>query len=1059
MRKIITYSIILNALVFNVLNAQDYTIRDIAINSNGESHKYRNFMQVDNDGFLWYSTHNGLVKDFGAYNVLSTFVDENSDNLHKYIGGFFIDSKQRIWISTVTGLFMSSKDLGDSFNRLEFKPILMGRELQPNSFIEDCHGNLWIVAGGPVNNNIILKVDPSLKVTEYQIPGIGPRDVYAAYFLRNYLHFERRIGCDTFLVRQGRKLFVLDKGKTTPIADFTATLSYDDSVYYYPGWEWQYNGGDGLLITDNGDILPESLETRYTYEGEVFETHFIKDLDIQVLNLPLQEMMPITQDSNPILKNHADLIGIDDRGKTLVLFKMMELDGEFHLKKTYDIPFPFLIDDVIIDNNDVIYVSNYDRIRKIKFGKNSFDRILYANGEQNIDTRGFLELPNKDILAATDEGVFRLSSRGGNNYGESPYRTESVFPKLNLLRSFLKASDSTAWCIGEHKGLWEINFLKNTIVDTNIFYAHRRLANLHYYDILKHSDSTLLLASNYDLQEFNFKQKKFRVLPIPPLENAIDPIIRVLQKTRDKLYIGTDVNGLIIQDLDSDTFLHLTKDSTHNGLALPTNTIYTIFLDPQENIWLGTDKGAVQIDKDLKKATVLGAREGFTDLNVVGILEDAEENMWFSTHDGLYRYEKGLKKITAFYVEDGLTFNDFNQYSYYRSSTGKLFFGGVRGLIAFDSIDDAVRSQDLRIFPTKFEYYDTNEKKDVEVDVMKKDNYSFSLPYAKNSFSVTYSINDCYNTETNKYAYKLEGFTEDWVNLGSQTTLKLLSIPPGDYVLRIKGSDPAGVESANELNYDIHVAQIFYKRPWIQAIAIFFLFGLVALVLYNHSVRERKKHELRLTMVELERKTLRAQMNPHFIFNALNGIRKTVKKGKLSKLDDYITNFSSLMRLTLDLTRNENILLAKEIRYIENYVALTNTKSEYKIDLNVQCASNIDMGDTFIPSMILQPIVENAIVHGFTDDQKERTIILKIERSEATKQLILIIEDDGVGISETKKKRGPDQGHQSYATQILRERLKLLNQIRKREFGYEITTMDIGDGARTGTQVTIKIPY
>ncbi len=1008
-------------------------------------------MLVDDDGFLWYSTYNGMVKDFETHNTFSSLLDKNAKNLPKYVFGVYIDSKQRIWVSAETGIFVSDK----SSNRLEFKPFLLGPELQANSFMEDCDGNIWIIAADQADN-IILKVDPFLKVTEYQIELIEPRYVEDIYYKRNYLSFEKRIGCDTFLVRQGRELFILEKEKVTPIADFTAAIRYKQEFYLHP--EFPYNGGDGLVLTGNGDILPESMETEYTFEGKVFETYFIEDLDLQLLNVPFQEMIPITEDGNPTLKNHADLITIDGPGKTLMLFKMVDTNGSLHLKKTYEIPFPNLIDDVVIDKNDIIYVSSYDRISKIKFGQNNFDRILYANGEQNIDVRGFLELPNKEILAATDEGVFKLIPSASDSYGESLYKTKNVYPKLNLIRSFLKSSDSTAWCIGEHKALWEINFLKNTIVDTNIFHSHRRLANLHYYDILKHSNSTLLLASNYDVQEFNFKQKRFREIPIPPLENAKDPIIRVLLKSENRLYIGTNVNGLVIQDLDSNTFLHLTDDSIQNSLTLPTNKIYTIFLDRQENIWLGTDKGVIQIDKDLDKTMVINGADGLTDLNVVGILQDPEENMWFSTHDGLYLYEQSSKKVTAFYVEDGLPFNDFNEYSYYKTSTNTLLFGGVRGLVAFDSVPDNYQSQEIRIFPTKFEYYDREEKKDVELEVLNKDDYSFSLPFAKNSFSVTYSINDCYNTENNKYAYRLDGFTEDWVDLGDQTTLKLLSIPPGDYVLRIKGSDPAGMESSNELNYNIHVAQVFYKRPWVQALTILLLLVVVAMVLYNHSKRERKKHELRLTLVELERKTLRAQMNPHFIFNALNGIRKTVKEGKLSKLDDYITNFSSLMRLTLDLTRNENILLSKEIRYIENYISLTNTKSEHKINLMVQCGPDIDVEDTFIPSMMLQPIVENSIVHGFADGQKEKTIILKIERSTATKQLILTIEDDGVGISEAKKKNLLDQGHQSYATQILHERLKLLNQIRKREFGYEVTIKDIADETRTGAVVTIKIP-
>ncbi|WP_425235416.1 histidine kinase [Ulvibacterium sp.] len=1055
MHKIITYIIILNALVFSVLRAQDYTIRDIEMNPNGESHKGINIIQIDNDGFLWYSTYNGVVKDFETHNVLSPFMGENGDNPPKIGFTIFIDSRQRMWVSTQAGIFVSNESLDDSFNRIKFNLLLKGEELEANSFLEDCNGNIWIIAYNS-GDNIILKVDSFFEVKEYQVPGIGPRFLEDRYYKRNYLFFERRIDCDKFLVRQGRKLYIFDNGTTTPIADYSDSIKHSWADYLYP--EWPLNGGDGLLVTDNGDILPESIETQYTYKGETFKTHFIKDMDIQVLNLPMQEMIPITEDSNPILKNYADLISTDGLEKNLILFKLIEINGSLHLKKTYEIPFPNVIDDVVIDKNDIIYVSNYDRISKIKFSKNNFDRILYGNGKSVISTRGLLELPNNEMLAATYSGVFKIAP-SENDFIQSPYITENVFPQLSYLRSFVRASDSTAWCLGENRMISEINFRENTIIGQYNFDKDWELGQLRYYDILKPSDSTLFLASNFGLQEFNLKQKKFRELNIPPVENARKLFIRDLHRTGDKLYIGTDANGLFIQDLNSNTFLHLVNDSINKGLTLPTNKIYTILTDQEENVWLGTDKGAIYIDKDLKKTTVLDGADGLTNLNVVGILEDAQANIWFSTYDGLYRYQKDLKKVTAFYVEDGLPFNDFNQNAYYKTSSNTLFFGGVRGLVAFDHIDNPVQSHDLRIFPTKFEYYDRDEKKDVELEVLNKDDYSFSLPFAKNSFSVTYSINDCYNTENNKYVYKLDGVTDDWVDLGNQTTLKLLSMPPGDHVLRIKGSNPAGVESSNELRYNIHVAQVFYKRSWVQAITVLFLLALVVLILYNHSKRERKKHEVRLTLVELERKTLRAQMNPHFIFNALNGIRKTVKEGKLSKLDDYITNFSSLMRLTLDLTRNENILLSKEIRYIESYVALTNTKSKHKIDLVVQCGPNINPEDTFIPSMLLQPIVENSIVHGFTEDQKEKTIILKIERSETTKQLILTIEDNGIGISGAKSKGGPEKGHQSYATQILHERLKLLNQIRKKDFGYEIEINDIADRTRTGAAVTIKIPY
>lgn len=1040
----------------SIVNGQDYTIRNIEINANGESHKYKNFMQMDDDGFLWYSTFNGLVKDFGSYNVLSSFIDKNPDNLPKLVHDFFIDSKRRVWVSGTTGIFVSSETLDVSSNRIEFKLFLKGLELQANSFIEDCDGNLWIAAGALVDN-IILKIDSSLAVTEYQVPGIAPRYADDAYFLRNFLQFEKMIGCDKVLIRQGRKLFALDKGKPTLAADFTETLNYFHGGYLHP--EWQHNGGDGLLITNNGDLLPESAETQYSYEGSIFKTHFIKDLDIQVLNLPVQEMILIKKEDNPILKKHADLVGIEDLGEKLSLFKMVETNGSLHLKKVYEIPFPNVIDDVEIDKNGIIYVSSNDHISKIKFSKNNFDKILDHHENRKVDIRGFLELPNQEILAAATEGVFKLTPSDNSN-SEISYEVEKIFRELELgfQKSFVKASDSTAWSIGESNRLVKINFLKNKTEEIHVFNSHWRLASLHYYDILKSSDSTLLLASHYGLHEFNTKQKKFSELPISIVANNRELFVWDIHRTENRLFIATDTKGLFIKNLDSNTFLHLNKDSTNNGLVLPSNKVHLIHVDGQENIWLGTDKGAVHIDKNLQKTTVIDAADGLTNLNVVGILEDTDKNMWFSTRDGLYRYEKDIKKITVFYVEDGLPFNDFNPTSYYKSSTGKLFFGGVNGLIAFDSVAKTVQSQGIKIFPTKFEYYDTHEEKEVEIDVLNKGDYSFNLPYDKNSFSITYSINDCYNTTTNKYAYHLEGVTDDWVSLGNQTTLKLLSVPPGNHLLKIKGSNSAGIESSNELLYDIHVGQVFYKRSWFQALGVFLIVGTTFFLILRYISTTKKRYALNLALVELERKTLISQMNPHFIFNTLNEIRNRLRNGKTKGLDNYVTLFSKLSRLTLDVTRNERIQLSKEIDFIKSYVALNNIDNESDIKLTVEHEPDLEVDELVIPPMILQPIIENSVLHGFTEYQKEKKIVLKIEKSSPSRQLTFTIEDNGLGIT-TSKNAIKDKQHQSYASQILQERLNLMNQINQRDGEYEIRFKDLNNEQRTGTRVTVKIPY
>ncbi|WP_422079448.1 histidine kinase [Ulvibacterium sp.] len=1038
-------------LVCSFLGAQEYKIREIRINNNGESHKIRNELYIDDDGILWYSTFNGIVKEFETNSVLSTFLDKDEKILSTYLDVIFMDSKNRIWIVSDIGVFLSDS-LDDSYDRVHFKKILEEENVSLGSLIEDCDGNVW--AG--TYNDCILKIDPSLRVTKYKTPK-ADRNLNPGYFQRSFSFVEKIVDCNKILFRLGRKLYLLEEGNSTLHADLTASLNYTKSSYLYP--EWSFNGGDGLLITDNGELFPESKDTSYRFEGEIFETRYIEGLGIQVTNLPFQEMIPIYRSTSPYLKNHADLIAIDGSGKKLGFYKLQQRNGEDHLTKAHEISFPYMIDDVVVDNYDVIYVSSYDRISKIKFNSHTFHKILDDYGERKVSARGFLELPNKEILAASYLGTFKLSSYA-NEYGESAYSAEMVFPTLNYLRSFFQTSDSTAWCVGEHKKISHINFLENEIIEQYLFEGHPTLTHMQYYDVAKYTDSTLLIASNFGLQEFDTHRKRFRNLPILPLANNNEVFVRDLLRTKDKLYVATDRNGLFIKDFTSGTFVTLKKDNTGNGLSIPTNKVYMSFLDKAGNLWMGTNNGVVYVDKDLSEIEVIGRAEGLTDLNVVGILEGSDGIMWFSTYYGLFRYDRSSKEIASFFVEDGLTFNDFNQNSYYRSSQDRLFFGGINGIIAFDSININHQSRDIKIFPTKFEYYDRTKGRELGVDVFNNSSPNFNLPYYKNSFSTSYSINDNFNTDYNRYFYKLEGFTDEWIGLGNQTTLKLFSIPPGNYNLKIKGFNATGVESSNELSYTLNVSQVFYKRLWFQFLVIFFLIGTFVVWLVYYITKERKKNALNLTLIELERNALRAQMSPHFIFNSLSGIRFRLKEKGLPDLYDYVSNFSNLMRLTLDVTRNKNIPLAKEMEYIENYVALINSQNEHKIELRMKYAADIDIHGTYIPPMILQPIIENSIVHGFMKDQKNKVIVVEIKKSPIGKQIVVVIEDNGLGIAQTQKKLNNDQEHRSYATQILYERLMLMNKTHYYgESKYEIAMKDLSDKGGQGTRVTIGIPY
>ncbi|MEP5911987.1 MAG: hypothetical protein ABJ277_00795, partial [Flavobacteriaceae bacterium] len=334
--KVLTRHIIVSLIFFLILGVtrgQEYKLREIPIDNNGESHNARNKLYTDNNEVLWYGTYNGIVKDLETNSILSTFLDKNEKLLSTYCDVLFIDSKHRIWAVTDIGVFISDS-LNDSFGRVHFKKVLEAENVLLSSLIEDCNGNIW--AG--TNNDCILKIDPSLKVKKYKTPKSN-REINSDYFNRSFSYVEKVIDCSKIVYRLGRKLYLLEEENSELKADFTPTLNYTTSNYLHP--EWPFNGGDGILITENGKLFPKSENTVYKFDREIFETHFIKDLDIQVTNLPFQEMIPIYKSNNTYLKNHADLIAIDQSGKKLGFYKLQERNGETHLVQAHEISFPY----------------------------------------------------------------------------------------------------------------------------------------------------------------------------------------------------------------------------------------------------------------------------------------------------------------------------------------------------------------------------------------------------------------------------------------------------------------------------------------------------------------------------------------------------------------------------------------------------------------------------------------------------------------------------------------------------------------------------------------------
>lgn len=238
--------------------------------------------------------------------------------------------------------------------------------------------------------------------------------------------------------------------------------------------------------------------------------------------------------------------------------------------------------------------------------------------------------------------------------------------------------------------------------------------------------------------------------------------------------------------------------------------------------------------------------------------------------------------------------------------------------------------------------------------------------------------------------------------------------------------------------------------------AILILGAMVAIVLYKNkrdAVEKKKEAEFKLLVANTERKALRAQMNPHFIFNSLNAISDYILKNNTQLADEYLSKFAGLMRMVLENSMEQEILLSEEIKALKFYMDLESLRLDHRFIYEIKTAPGIDPENILVPPLLFQPFIENSIKHGLSEKQDGGKIT--IDLTTESNMLICNIVDNGAGFGNTEKTKAKTSlsNHKSRGISITRSRIEILNTNRKNgNASMNIYPTD------TGTRVEIKLP-
>jgi ligand-binding sensor domain-containing protein len=474
--------------------------------------------------------------------------------------------------------------------------------------------------------------------------------------------------------------------------------------------------------------------------------------------------------------------------------------------------------------------------------------------------------------------------------------------------------------------------------------------------------------------------------------------------------------------------------------ALLRNRVNDIKTFPDGTMVLASDGYGLIFLKNGKVVRQVTMKEGLAD-NICKKLFIIENHVWVITNNGINRVCTDGKHplIEGFEHTAPLLKNNVNDLyigkdtAYFATNDGLVYFFKKK----FDVLNEAPAVLISAVMSS-------SKILDVEGSMI-------NLDPSANNISFTYGVIDFVNQNID-YRYRLKP-EDGWTDTKSRR-LEFSSLSPGTYRFEVSAkANNTKWSTPTEINFVLE--EHFWQRNWFivfLVVAASFTFYKIAVVITKwQKNREQKQLLLKHKILILEQRALQAMMNPHFIFNVMNSIQHYINTQDTSSANKVLTGFAKLIRKNLEICTKSFISLEEELEYLNLYLRLEKNRFGSKFNYVIKIDPAVEKEEVFIPSMLLQPYIENAIWHGLMPKEEGGNLDINIQLDTEEKELVIHIIDDGVGIDNSlQHKKGE---HISKGMDLTEERINLLNQIESTEI-----QISIHQNGNAGTIVSIRIP-
>lgn len=456
--------------------------------------------------------------------------------------------------------------------------------------------------------------------------------------------------------------------------------------------------------------------------------------------------------------------------------------------------------------------------------------------------------------------------------------------------------------------------------------------------------------------------------------------------------------------------------------------------------------------------------------NIYSMTFDKAGSLWLGCENGTYKCTpdstfKGFKVISHYDADAGFLGLENCHNSICTSPAGDIWFGTLNGLVRYRNESFSPAASPPRISMEDVLLYNNRIEETPFRSCFTFDDKSLAkgrLPYNQNHLSVIFRAIHLNYPDKIKYRYTLSGSDENWSSWSDQTRINFSSLPPGAYHFKVESTYDEKLIS-RPTGFQFTINQPFWQTLWFKSLAILIFAGLITSIflireksIRDRAVQQKAVLEQENKLLSLEQKALQLQMNPHFIFNSLNSIQSLVAGEKTEEARKQIQNFAKLMRSLLNNSKKSYIPLSEEINYLDEYLRMEQfcQKNSFTYSVNLHDIEN--PVEIQLPSMLIQPYVENAVIHGISH-LVNRDGIIAIDFNQENDHIICEITDNGVGrLRAGELSASRQKGHVSMGMAVTRQRLSALNANDPKS--ETVTDLIDPQGKPAGTMVKIKIP-